>query len=97
MSSDHNKDQYGTSAPTKGGQRWRPGSQRPDLNGQRLGLEELNLGHDDGQGKRERLPKRFLRGLAQFLAGMYTGESCAGTPHGERKPGSASRRRPDAK
>ncbi|MEX0740893.1 MAG: hypothetical protein WD071_16285 [Pseudohongiella sp.] len=53
----------------------------PTLDGRRLGLNELNLGQIKGRGKF----KQCLRHLSQFLAGMYTGESCAGTPRGERK------------
>ncbi|KKO12927.1 hypothetical protein LCGC14_0009440 [marine sediment metagenome] len=53
----------------------------PTLDGRRLGLNELNLGNTSGRGRF----KRFLRHLSQFLAGMYTGESCAGTPHDERR------------
>lgn len=62
-----------------------PQPSEPTLNGRRLGINELNLGADKGPGKRENLPRRFLRGVSLFLAGMYTGESCAGTPHSERK------------
>lgn len=62
-----------------------PESSEPTLNGRRLRIDELNLGADKGPGKRENLPRRLLRGVSLFLAGMYTGESCAGTPHGERK------------
>jgi hypothetical protein len=56
------------------------------LDGKRLSLAELNMGIGSGAGKF----KRFLGNLSEFLAGMYTGESCAGTPHGERKSKSES-------
>ena len=67
----------------------RPESSRtrpePTLDGRRLGISELNLGQGGGGGRFNRL----LRHVSLFLAGMYTGESCAGTPHGERKSKSA--------
>lgn len=60
----------------------------PTLDGRRLRINELNLGHSRGRGRF----KRFLRHLSQFLGGMYTGESCAGTPHDERNSKLPSRR-----
>jgi len=62
------------------------------LDGKRLGLRELNMGVEAGPGKF----KRFLRRLSEFLAGMYTGESCAGTPHSERKSESPKSRESDS-
>jgi hypothetical protein len=53
------------------------------LDGKRLRLHELNLGISGDSTKDGRI-QRFFRNLSQFLAGMYTGESCAGTPHSER-------------
>jgi|GEM_PF-1721541 len=61
----------------------------PTLDGRRLGINELNLGRIRGRGKL----KQFLRRLSQFLAGMYTGESCAGTPHDEQQSKRASQGR----
>ncbi len=55
------------------------------FDGKRLYVHELN----PGQAARVSSPgriQRFFRNLSQFLAGMYTGESCAGTPHSERHP-----------
>lgn len=49
------------------------------LDGKRLGMHELNMGVEAGPGKL----KRIFRNLSAFLAGMYTGESCAGTPHSD--------------
>lgn len=57
-------------------------SQERSLDGRRLQLHELRLPEKDG---RSRL-SRALRALSEFLAGMYTGESCAGTPHESRSP-----------
>jgi hypothetical protein len=52
------------------------------LDGKRLHLHELNLGTNDGS--RVGRIRQSFRNLSLFLAGMYTGESCAGTPHSER-------------
>ena len=52
----------------------------PTLYGRRIGLSELNLGVEPKRGRWQ----RWLYAFSQFLAGMYTGESCAGTPHSER-------------
>lgn len=54
----------------------------PTLDGTRIGRNELNLGQVRGQSRLQ----RWLRNLSHFLAGMYTGESCAGSPHSHRKP-----------
>lgn len=51
------------------------------LDGKRLSIKEINLGVAPSRGP----VRRFFFSLSQFLAGMYTGESCAGTPHSERK------------
>ncbi|ALO45852.1 hypothetical protein PS2015_1193 [Pseudohongiella spirulinae] len=51
------------------------------LDGKRLSIKEINLGVAPPRGP----VRRFFYGLSQFLAGMYTGESCAGTPHSERQ------------
>lgn len=54
----------------------------PTYDGRRVQLRELNLPPEPrSSGPLQRL----RRNLALFLAGMYTGESCAGTPHSERK------------
>jgi len=50
------------------------------LDGKRLRIEELNIEAGDERGPL----RRFLRNLSLFLAGMYTGESCGGTPHSHR-------------
>lgn len=58
----------------------------PTLDGRRVQVGELNLGaggdgnSEKGQGRF----RRFLRNLSLFMAGMYTGESCGGTPHSSR-------------
>ena len=52
------------------------------LDGKRLHLHELNLG--TGNGSSAGRIRQVFRNLSLFLAGMYTGESCAGTPHSER-------------
>lgn len=64
------------------------------LDGKRLGMHELNMGVDAGPGKL----KRIFRNLSAFLAGMYSGESCAGTPHSEHRsqPPSSATRKPDS-
>lgn len=61
-------------------------NKEPTLDGKRLGMRDLNMGVEIGPGRL----KRFFRNLSEFLAGMYTGESCAGTPHSERKSKSES-------
>ncbi len=53
----------------------------PTMDGKRLELQDLKLPDTENRGR----GGRFLRKLSEFLAGMYTGESCAGTPHSERK------------
>jgi hypothetical protein len=63
------------------------------LDGRRLAIGELNLGQVEGRGRFRQL----LRNLSLFLAGMYTGESCAGTPHGERKPHGEGKPRDEGK
>lgn len=78
MPSDHSEDSLETKGPSASSP---PGN----LNGRRLALQELNLGVGYSRGDRKSLWQRFMRGLSQFLAGMYTGESCAGTPHGEHR------------
>lgn len=81
MSPDHPESSHETSAPPAAGR-----------NG-RLGLNDLNLGFSNKCDGRTGLWQRFLRGFSQFLAGMYTGESCAGTPHGERTDNTSARPR----
>lgn len=61
------------------------------LDGKRLRLHELNPGPSVDDSNPGRI-QRLLRNLSQFLAGMYTGESCAGTPHSERSKSSISER-----
>lgn len=62
---------------------------KPTLDGRRIRLADLQsrattsqLAHDDGA--KPHWLKRFWVACNDFLAGMYTGESCAGTPHSER-------------
>lgn len=57
------------------------GRQEPTLDGERLRVGDLNLPRPQGEGRFRRL----LNNLSLFLAGMYTGESCAGTPHSHRR------------
>ncbi|MBC54594.1 MAG: hypothetical protein CMQ34_12250 [Gammaproteobacteria bacterium] len=57
------------------------------LNGKRLGLTELNLAPDRKTFGSQGRWGRFVRALEAFLAGMYTGESCAGTPRDEHGDG----------
>lgn len=52
------------------------------FDGKRVQLRELNLPSEPRRGG---ALQRLRRNLALFLAGMYTGESCAGTPHSERR------------
>jgi hypothetical protein len=59
------------------------GPKERTLDGKRLSMRELNTGIKTGGGR----ARRFFNGLSQFLAGMYTGESCAGSPHSERHRG----------
>lgn len=58
---------------------------RTGLNGERLGLNELDLGADRATAGQQGRWFRFIHALELFLAGMYTGESCAGTPRDEHK------------
>lgn len=81
MSPDHPDSPHERSAPSPVGR-----------NG-RLGLNDLNLGVSNKCDRQTGVWRRFLRGLSQFLAGMYTGEGCAGTPHGERPDKTSTRPR----
>lgn len=63
-------------------QRPRDPEVEPTLDGKRVQLEELKL---PSEPERAGPLRRLRRNLALFLAGMYTGESCAGTPHSERR------------
>lgn len=63
----------------------------PTLDGERLQMHELNIPRGKGKGRLQRL----ISGVSQFLAGMYTGESCAGTPHKERQRKSSSQETED--
>lgn len=53
----------------------------PTPDGEPLRMKDLNLPAPRGNS----LWQRFIRGVSQFLAGMYIGEGCAGTPHSHRK------------
>ncbi len=64
------------------------------LDGKRLRLHELNLGTDNDA--RVGRIRQVFRNLSLFLAGMYTGESCAGTPHSERHSKSSTSSKQDA-
>lgn len=62
---------------------------RPTLDGQRTRLSDLQSQRGDAVGSGEAQPeqhrlKRIWSACNDFLMGMYTGESCAGTPHSER-------------
>ncbi len=57
------------------------GRQEPTLDGERLRVGDLNFPRRQAGGRLRRL----LNNLSLFLAGMYTGESCAGTPHSHRQ------------
>lgn len=63
-------------------QRPRKPEVEPTFDGRRVKLGELNL---PPEPRRSGPLQRLRRNLALFLAGMYTGESCAGTPHSERR------------
>lgn len=63
-------------------QRPREPEVEPTFDGKRVQLGELNLPSEPQRGG---ALSRLRRNLALFLAGMYTGESCAGTPHSERR------------
>ncbi len=63
----------------------------PTLDGTRIGIKDLNLGQVQGRGRLRRL----LRNVSHFLAGMYTGESCAGSPHSHRPADPDTHRKPD--
>lgn len=58
---------------------------RPTLNGTPIKVQELNTGSDpvtdnSASGLFARL-SRFYKNLSLFMAGMYTGVGCSGTPH----------------
>lgn len=65
------------------------GGSRATFDGRRTSLADLqsqtSRPGDEGEDTRfkHRL-KRVWAACNDFLAGMYTGESCAGTPHSER-------------
>jgi hypothetical protein len=67
-----------------------PATSEPTLDGRRLGISELNLPSASAHGRW----RRALNNLSMFLAGMYTGESCAGTPHSARKRSRANPQEP---
>jgi hypothetical protein len=58
------------------------------FDGKRVKLGELNL---PAEPRHTGFLQRLRRNLGLFLAGMYTGESCAGTPHSERRHRSAGK------
>ncbi len=58
------------------------GEIEPTLDGRRLRIHELNMPEVPS---RPTWWQRARRNLSLFIAGLYTGESCAGTPHRERK------------
>ena len=80
MPSPVHEDARKTSAVASTSQRRRLS---PGPNGKRLGLIELNLEADRADPDQEGRWLRFIHALELFLAGMYTGESCAGTPRDE--------------
>jgi hypothetical protein len=67
----------------------RPASARPGLDGRRIRLADLQgqvtqPAAGEVSESRKHWLKRCWAACNDFLAGMYTGESCAGTPHSER-------------
>lgn len=67
----------------------RPLSNKPTLDGRRIRLADLQAqvtqpASGDGSEPQKHWLKRCWAACNDFLAGMYTGESCAGTPHSER-------------
>lgn len=94
MPSGHREDARNMSGMASESRPSQTPERRVAINGRRLGLNELSLGTDrESVGGRGRWA-RFVRALEHFLAGMYTGESCAGTPRDEH--GSAPVRRTDS-
>ena len=63
---------------------------KPTLDGRRISLADIQsqvtpFQPKQGYGAKQHWFKRFWAACNDFLAGMYTGESCAGTPHSERQ------------
>ncbi|MGM0633557.1 MAG: hypothetical protein ACQETO_10370 [Pseudomonadota bacterium] len=69
------------SEPAHGADR-NAGETEPTLDGRRLRINELNMPEVPS---RPTWWQRVRRNLSLFIAGLYTGESCAGTPHRDRK------------
>lgn len=62
-----------------------PVDKRPTLNGSPTKVQELNIGTDaadeqPASGLVARISKAY-KNLSLFMAGMYTGVGCSGTPH----------------
>ena len=57
-------------------------SKVPTPDGERIRVNQLNIGIET-QDETGLLPRiaRVFRGISLFLAGMYTGIGCAGTPN----------------
>ena len=51
----------------------------PTIDGKRIRVQELNLGTAEHFRQHSRL-MRFFHNLSLFLAGMYVGQKCSGTP-----------------
>ena len=51
----------------------------PTPDGDRLQVSELNTGHETTQD--QGILVRISRNISLFLAGMYTGVRCSGTPN----------------
>ena len=50
------------------------------LDGERVAVESLNLGKPGDEGTAGFF-RKLLRNINLFVAGMYTGVGCSGTPH----------------
>jgi hypothetical protein len=59
-----------------------PKSKMPTPNGERMRVSQLNLGAEpiEGKGHNNRF-SRVYHSISLFLAGMYTGIKCGGTPN----------------
>jgi hypothetical protein len=56
-------------------------SKMPTSDGERIPVSQLNIGSDPGAKERKRgRISRMFRNVSLFMAGMYTGVGCGGTP-----------------
>ncbi len=61
-------------------------NERLTLDGKRIRLADLQVqSTEDSPESKKHWLKRCWAACNDFLAGMYTGESCAGTHHSERR------------